>query len=200
MKKWLAGFVLFFSSFVVQASTPDEALDLVKKISNEMLTTLQQQKSSLKGHPEKIVPIVNQLLLPYADIDSMTRAVLAKNWNNATAQQRKRFSEELTKLVVRTYAAAFEQYSDQTIDFLKPVPIGSTGDKVEIKSVIKQHNGPAIPVNYRLAKNNGAWKFYDINVDGVSLVASYRSQFSSQIAQKGIDNVIDMIAKRNAGN
>jgi phospholipid transport system substrate-binding protein len=199
MRKLIAAVVFFFASFVVSAQT--DPLELVKDVSNKMLTTLQEQRTQIKGHPERIVAIVDKLLLPYVDVETMTRGVLGKNWNETTPEQRKRFTNELTVLVVRTYAAAFEQYTNQTVDFLKPTPIGSNGDKIEIKTLIKQTGAPSIPVNYRLMKKGDSWKVYDINVDGVSLVGSYRSQFGAQIAQKGIDKVTDAIAERNkAGN
>ena len=196
MRKLLAATLLLLTSFVTSAAS--DPLELVKHISTDMLSTLQAQSAQTKGHPEKIVPIVNKLLLPYADLDGMSRAVLGKYWKEATPAQQQRFTKELTQLVVRTYAAAFAQYTNQTIDFLKSTPIGSDGTKIEVKTLIKQTGAPSIPVNYRLEKIGDSWKFYDINVEGVSLVASYRSQFGSQIAQKGIDKVIDMIAQRNA--
>jgi len=195
IRKLFIAVVFFFTSTMLMAQA--DPLELIKNVSDQTLTTLQQQRAQIKGHPDKVIAIVNKLLLPYADVEAMSRAVLGKHWNEATSAQQQRFEAEFTKLVVRTYAAAFEQYSNQTVDFLKPTPIGSSGDKVEIKTLIKQSGGPSIPVNYRLMKKGSAWKVYDINVDGVSLVASYRGQFASQISKKGLDSVIDVIAARN---
>lgn len=195
IRQFFSGLILLLTSMLAYAQDPAE---FVKGVSNEMLKTLQAQHAQLKGNPDKIVPIVNRLLVPYADVEEMSRAVMGKYWNEATPAQRTRFEAEFTRLVVRTYAAAFEQYTNQTIEFGRTIPIGTSGDKAEVKTIIKQTGGaPPIPVNYRVLKKGDNWKVYDINVEGISLINSYKSQFAAQIAKMGIDNFINEMAKRN---
>lgn len=195
IRQFFSGLILLLTSMFAYAQEP---VEFIKGISNEMLHTLQAQHAQLKGHPEKVIPIVNRLLVPYADVEEMSRAVMGKYWNEASAAQRSRFEAEFTRLVVRTYAAAFEQYTNQTIEFGRTIPVGTTGDKAEVKTIIKQSGGaPPIPVNYRVLKKGDTWKVYDINVEGISLINSYKGQFAAQMAKMGIDNFINEMAKRN---
>lgn len=197
-KNYLAS-IIFSLSFLLPAivQAEDAALAMLKHVTTEMTTTLTQEKAAIKANPNKIVEIVDEIILPHIDTADMSRAVLARHYRTATPKQREEFQKTFERWAVLTYSSAFLHYSDQQIEFGKVTPIGNKGDRKQINSLIKQKDGTKIAVNYRLVDKNGEWKVYDINVENVSLVNSFRSQVSTQIDQKGLDKVIAEINKRN---
>ncbi|MFI4954987.1 MAG: phospholipid-binding protein MlaC [Gammaproteobacteria bacterium] len=182
----------------VATAADDSALTMLKDVTTQMTSTLTAEQAAIKKDPNEIVKIVDKIILPHIDIEDMARGVLARHWRAATPQQRLDFQNAFETWAVLSYSAAFLHYTNQQIEFGKVLPIGNKGDREQINTLIKQASGPSIAVNYRMVNKNGAWKVYDINVENVSLVNSFRSQVSSQISQKGLDAVTADINKRNA--
>ena len=184
--------LLLASTLALAASSP---VDMVKNVSDQVLNRLKNERSAIKSNPNRVLTIVDQVLLPHVDFEEMSRRVLALAWRNAKPAQRAQFQREFSRLVVRTYAGALNAYTDQTIQFL---PIrGAGGSTVEVRTLIRQSGGSPIPVNYRLIRSGNEWKVYDLVIEGVSLVNSFRSQFAEPIRQQGLDRVIADIAERN---
>lgn len=199
MRNFIQGLLVSLGILCINvASAEDAALTMLKQVTDEMTTTLTQQQAAIKKDPNEIVRIIDKVILPHIAIADMSKAVLGRHWRTATPQQRQNFQDAFETWAVLSYSAAFLHYTDQKIEFGKVTPIGNKGDREQINTRIKQTDGPDIVVNYRLLNKNGEWKVYDINVENVSLVNSFRSQVSSQISQKGLDAVIADINKRNA--
>src|SRR5262249_28735021 len=135
------------------------------------------------------------------DVDTMARLVLGRNaWMQATPEQRKRFTKDFTRLVIRTYASAMASYTNQTIKFM-PIRGGYEGlNRIQVQSLIIREDGPSIPVNYRLELVNNEWFVYDFSVEGVSIIESFRSQFADALASEDLDNVILKLERHNAGS
>jgi phospholipid transport system substrate-binding protein len=191
--KWVVFIGLLCTSLVALAASSPVAT--IKGVSDQMLSRLKSEQGAIKANPARVYTIVNQVLLPHVDFEEMSRRVLALAWRNAKPAQRAQFQREFSKLVVRTYAGALNAYTDQTIQFL-PVR-GASGNTVEVRTLIHQSGGSPIPVNYRLIHSGGDWKVYDLVIEGVSLVNSFRSQFADPIRQQGLDKIIADIAERN---
>jgi phospholipid transport system substrate-binding protein len=191
---WLfSGFLFIFAAY----AQADPQL-VVKSTSEAMIQELHSNKASLKKDPKIVYNIIHRLLLPHVDIEGMSRSVLGRQvWLGASDSQRAKFVTEFTRLLVRTYAAALATYEDQEVKFNPLREPLSTQNRVQIDSIIIQPDGPQIPVSYRLAKIGEEWKVYDINVDGVSLLQSYRSQFSEQIAHGGLDSLLIKMSSQN---
>ena len=122
-------------------------------------------------------------------------------WCTRKTDQQKRLQEEFKTLLVRTYAGALAQVSDQLIT-MKPLRIAPEDKEVLVRSEIKG-SGESIQLDYRLEKTPGqgaGWRIYNLNVLGVWLVETYRSQFASEINTKGIDGLISALAERNKAN
>ncbi|MCP3680685.1 MAG: ABC transporter substrate-binding protein [Gammaproteobacteria bacterium] len=170
-----------------------QPVNMLVCISSNLLKTLKREKVVIKQNPNHIYTIVDHELLPYVDKMRMAQSVLGRNaWARATPQQRQRFSHAFLNLVVRTYAGALDAYTDQGIRFF---PIrGGVGNRqsVNVSSQIVRSEGPPVGVSYSLAKNvsSGKWQVYDMTVEGVSLLESFRSQIQSMFSQGGsIDQV-----------
>ncbi|HEY1104297.1 MAG TPA: ABC transporter substrate-binding protein [Burkholderiaceae bacterium] len=184
------------------ASAADEAPDaLILRVSNEVLDAVKADKSIKTGDTTKVIALVDSKVMPNVNFQRMTAAAVGRGWREASPDQQKRLQEEFKILLVRTYSGALAQVSDQTIS-LKPFR-GSADDKeVVIRTEVRGKGNP-IQLDYRLEKTPGdgaGWKIYDINVLGVWLIETYRSQFGQEISAKGIDGLIDTLATRNKSN
>lgn len=194
-----AAFLLFTvsnsSAFATTKPLPPD--QLVKQTTEEVLQLLREHKEELKEHPERIYGQVKDLVIQHFDFRLMSRFVLAQSWNQATPQQRQRFATEFRELLVQTYGYSLSEYSGQTVSF-EGAQINSSGNRSLVRTVVKQPDGPDLPINYRLHQTAHGWKVYDVIVGGVSLVQNYRSSFRAQIRRGGFDRFLDELQQRNA--
>ncbi|MFA7557803.1 MAG: ABC transporter substrate-binding protein [Hydrogenophaga sp.] len=197
-KLW-TGALLAFALAVApaQAQDPKEAQQLVQQTAEKMVDRLKQDQERLKANPDLIYPLVEDIVLPHFDFVRMSQWVLGKHWRAADAAQRERFTNEFRNLLVRTYAKALLEYTDQTIEYL-PLLAGDNADRVVVRTqIVQKGSAYPIPINYNMYHRADGWKVYDISVDGVSLVSNYRTSFASEIRIGGID---DLIAKLESMN
>lgn len=200
----LAGLLLAGAavSFVRPAHAADETPDaLVKRISTDVLETIKSDKSIKAGDIGKIMVLVDTKIMPNVNFQRMTSSAVGPAWRQATPEQQKRLEEEFKTLLVRTYAGALDQVSDQVVS-VRPFR-GSLDDKEVLVRTEVRGSGDPVQLDYRLEKTAGdgaGWKIYNINVLGVWLVDTYRTQFSQQINSKGIDGLIAALAARNKSN
>jgi phospholipid transport system substrate-binding protein len=178
-----------------RAASPDE---VVKATSDRMQAALKQNRTALEQDPDRIYGLVNQILLPRFDFALIARWALGKYWKQADAAQRRRFTEEFRALLVRTYSKVLLEYIDETIYF-PPSPAPAAGrDDALVRTEVRPSGQTPIAVNYRVHSKRGDWLVFDVVVDGISLVTNYRKTFADQIRTKGMDGMIDELAKTNA--
>lgn len=192
----LLGAVLAWPALAVQTAEPEGARQVVQETTDRMLAILKAQRDELRAKPERIYPLVDTIILPHFDFTRMARWVLGKHWREATDAQKARFIEEFRNLLVRTYATALLEYADQTVNVL-PLRGAPGATEVSVRTEVRQPGAPPIPIQYSMSAEDGAWKVYDVTIDGISLVASYRSTFANEIARGGMDHVIAMLEQRN---
>ena len=180
----------------------DEAPDaLVKRLSTDVLDTIKADKSLQGGDINKIIALVDSKIMPNVNFQRMTAAAVGPGWRQATPAQQKRLQEEFKTLLVRTYSGALAQVSDQTIT-IKPLRASPEDKDLLVRSEVVGKGEP-IQLDYRLEKTPGqgaGWKIYNLNVMGVWLVETYRSQFAQEINAKGIDGLIASLESRNQRN
>lgn len=190
------------SLLVLPAYANEEAPDaLIKRVSNEVLDQIKSDKSLQSGDVSRIVTLVDTKILPHVNFQRMTASAVGPAWRQANPQQKQRLQEAFKTLLVRTYAGALTQVSDQTIA-MKPLRASATDKEVVVRSEIVGRGDP-IQLEYRLEKTPGqgaGWKIYNLNVLGVWLVETYRSQFAQEINAKGIDGLITTLETRNVSN
>jgi phospholipid transport system substrate-binding protein len=188
--------------FSPAAHADDEAPDaLIKRLSVDVLDTIKADKSIRTGDTAKIVTLVDTRIMPNVNFQRMTASAVGPGWRQATPEQQKRLQDEFKILLVRTYAGALAQVNDQTI-VMKPMRMAPEDKEVIVRTEIKGKGDP-IQLDYRLEKTPGVgagWKIYNLNVLGVWLVETYRSQFAQQINAKGVDGLIDALAEQNKAN
>ncbi len=184
------------------ARAADEAPDaLVKRLSTEVLDTIKTDKSIQGGDVSKIMSLVDSKIMPNVNFQRMTASAVGPAWRQATPEQRTRLQEEFKTLLVRTYSGALAQVSDQSIA-MKPQRISPEDKEVVVRTEVRGRGDP-VQLDYRLEKTPGdgaGWKIINLNVLGVWLVDTYRSQFGPEINAKGIDGLIASLAERNKSN
>lgn len=191
-------FLLVFSgNLFAEAENPQV---LVEKTTERMLDALKAEKDNIKQNPSRVFTLVDEIVLPHFDFSKMAQLVLAQNWRAANDDQKTRFTREFRSLLVRTYAMSLVDYSDEKVVFL---PMRGDPDKdrrVTIRAEVKQAGAPKpIPLDTDMYKNNeGEWKVYNVNVEGISLVTNYRSSFAEEVKKNGLDHLISSLEKKTA--
>ena len=180
----------------------DEMPDtLIRRLSVDVLNTVRADKAIQAGDIDKVIALVDKTVMPNVNFRRMTAAAVGPGWRQATPEQQKRLQDEFKVLLVRTYAGALAQVSDQTVR-IKPMRAAAYDKDVLVRTEIVGKGDP-IQLDYRLEKTPGegaGWKIYNLNVLGVWLVETYRSQFAQEINAKGIDGLIDTLVARNKSN
>ncbi|HET6828987.1 MAG TPA: ABC transporter substrate-binding protein [Ramlibacter sp.] len=196
----LGAVLLFAAAPLVYAA--DEAPDaLIKRLSDDVLSSLKSDKSIQNGDVNRMMVLVDSKIMPNVNFQRMTAATVGPAWRQATPEQQKRLQEEFKTLLVRTYAGALTQVADETVS-VKPMRASPSDTEVVVRTEVRGRGDP-IQLDYRLEKTPGqgaGWKIYNLNVLGVWLVETYRSQFAHEINTKGVDGLIVALAERNKSN
>ena len=189
-------------------SEQGDAINLVRSTADAVLKKISENRDELKADPKLANALVSELILPHFDFTRMTRTAMGRYWKRANESQQSAIVDEFRTLLIRTYSVAVLNYSGQAIEYLpgkESVGKKSTGKEsngtsslVTVETIVTEADGgPRIPINYRLTETEGAWKVYDVVIDGVSLVANYRTSFSGQIRRGGIDGLISQLKQIN---
>lgn len=181
------------------ALAADEAADvLIKRLSTEVLESIKADTAIKAGDTSRIIALVDSKIMPNVNFQRMTASAVGPAWRQATPEQQKRLQDEFKTLLVRTYAGALSEVSEQVIN-VKPLRAAAEDKEVVVRTEVKGH-GDAIQLDYRLEKTPGqgsGWKIFNLNVLGIWLVETYKSQFAQEISSKGIDGLISTLAERN---
>lgn len=167
-----------------------------QSVANRMITQLESNKSQL--HKMSVIRrIVNQVLLPNVDLNRMSASVVGNAWRTATSAQKTQFKKDFSYLVTTTYAAALSSYNDDRVVF-QPVRGGyESAQTTRVNSEIIRKSGQRIKITYDLVRAGNSWKVYDFSIEHVSMVQSYRAQFSGVLAQGGMPALLSRIQNHN---
>jgi phospholipid transport system substrate-binding protein len=169
---------------------------LLKSVTLEVLSIIRLDKDIQAGNPAKVADLVETKILPLFDFVHMTQIAAARNWPLATSQQQKALTAEFKTLLVRTYSTVLSGYHDQVVEF-KPLRATPTDTGVTVRSVIRQSGAAPLSMDYEMEKLPGGWKVYDIKLEGVSLVTTYRDSFAGTVRSSGMDGLIKLLADKN---
>jgi len=187
---------LLISANKANAAETTAPNQVVITATDKMLTALRSERDIINDNPKHVYALANSIVLPHFDFQRMSAFVLGKHWRRASVEEKARFPEQFRNLILRTYATALSEYTDETVSYL-PLRASNDADDVVVKTVIERNSGPSIPVAYRMHKKDDEWKIYDITIDGISLVNNYRRSFSSEIRRRGLTALINKLAVRN---
>jgi len=177
-----------------QSMAPDV---LVRTITDEVTAALKKDKDIQAGDAKKAADLIETKIVPHFDFTRMARIAVARNWRSATPEQQKELASEFKTLLVRTYSSALVNYKEHQIDY-KPLRAKPEDSEVTVKSDVKPSGSTQpVTIDYELEKTDNGWKIYDVKVDGVSLVTTYRDTFATEVREHGIDGLIKSLAAKN---
>ncbi len=195
--KYLFSFVLWAVLSVPFAFAQEDSPDvLIKKVTEEVLTIVRQDKEIQGGNARKAIDLVEAKVLPHFNFQRMTALSMGREWSKANPEQKTRLTEEFKTLLVRTYSNALTGYRDQTIRY-KPTRMPEGGGDVVVRTEILQPGSKPIQLDYALEKKPDGWKVHDVIVAGVSLVTNYRDTFTQEVRANGVDGLIQMLSAKN---
>jgi len=199
-RSWLGSLLLSaLGLLALPAHATNEAPDaLVKRLSDEVMAQIKADPAIQAGDINRIVALVDSKIMPNVNFTRMTSSAVGRFWRQATPAQQKQLQDEFKTLLVRTYSGALGEVKDQTVSF-KPLRARAEDTEVVVRSEVRGRGDP-VQLDYRLEKTPDGWKIYDLNVLGVWLVETYRSQFAQEINAKGIDGLIQILSQRNKSN
>lgn len=201
MNKWLQGFIAtLFSGLAccALAAAAQSPSGTIRQMTEGLIEVMKARKSELATHPEHLYAVVDQKAVPFFDFVGITRSAMGRYWRDANAQQQAALVQEFQQMLIRTYASALLKYTGQTVEYLAERQDDKPGFAT-VNTKIIDPTGPAIPVDYRLRQSeNNNWLVYDVFIDGISLIANYRSTFASKITQNGIQGLIEELRRFNA--
>ena len=196
LRKIVAGVLMCCAAGAAHAGVvaPDA---LIRNTVDEVIAIIKQDKDIQAGDQKKILALVDAKVLPHFDFTRMTQLAVGKYWRTATPEQKQALVTEFRNMLVRTYTKVFTVYRDQTVE-VKPLKMAAdTTDEATIKTVISKPGSQLTLVDYEMKKAADGWKVFDISIEGVSMVMSYRGTFATQIQENGIDGLIKTLADKN---
>ncbi|MDN3987778.1 ABC transporter substrate-binding protein [Zwartia sp. IMCC34845] len=171
--------------------------EFVQQVADQVLAALKSDTAARSGDIKRINQIVDEMILPYVNFEKTTRLAAGRNWREASPEQRVALSNAFRGTLARTYSGAFTKVNDSTSIKTLPFRGDANANDVVVKSQVMQRaNSQPFALDYRLEKTPQGWKIYDINVENVWLIENYRTQFTQQINQSGIDGLIAALNQR----
>ena len=192
----IAGALAVAAGGAISAQAQPGPSEVVESAAKSMLQGLEANRAAYRKDPSKVGELVEMYLLPHFDIQYSARLVLGKHWASATPEQRERFANAFYHTLVDNYGSALAEF---TSDRLKvyPTKVEPNSDRASVRTEVTRDNGDHVPVSYSLRKTDDGWKAWDVVIEGISYVKSFREDFGSAIDQQGLDAVIDKIEKGN---
>ena len=163
--------------------------EIIKDTAERLLKSLDADRDGYRRNPERIRKLVDELMLPHFDSDYAARLVLAKHWRTASPEQRKRFVDAFYKSLLNNYGDALVEFTGDRIKVL-PAKVEPAATTATVRTEVKRNNGDKIPVNYSLRKGDDGWKAWDVTIEGISYVKSFRDDYTAEVDRNGLDALI----------
>lgn len=179
----------------VDTSTPTR---LIETAANAMTAELEAHRAEYRKDPKKLYRLVDEILLPNFDVEYAARLVLGKNWTTATPEQRQRFIKAFYGSLLNNYGDAIIDFTGDRIRVLQ-TPFDPASVNATVRTEVKRSNGQKVPVNYSMRRTAQGWKAWDVVIEGISYVKSFREDFGAEIAQKGLEAVIQRMEAEASG-
>ena len=186
-------FLLATPALAQQQLGPEE---LVKKVTSDVMNAIKSDKQLAAGDKQKALKLAEEKILPLIDFEEATRLAVGRAWREATPEQKQKLVSEFRSMLVRTYSNAIEAYQGQEIKVL-PSRNKPSDTEATVRNQYIRPGGKPVPIEYQMRKTDQGWKIYDITVEGISLVLTYRSEFDAVVKQQGIDGLIKRLGEKN---
>jgi len=197
---------LFVASNSIAAANPsiqppDEMLKIATK---KMLRSINDNRTEIKQSPDKLKSLVEEIILPHLDFIAASKAVMGKYWRRAAKDQKLNFIRQFRLLLLRFYSSALSEYLngqdkdlDENLIHYFPIKIKEGEKSLTIRAEVKPDTGQPIPIRYRMHLTKKGWKIYDVSVEGISMITTYKNNFANQFKTEGIDALIASLKEKN---
>jgi phospholipid transport system substrate-binding protein len=191
---FIGALVLCTSAARAQDANATDPAQLLQTAAQNMLKELDTNRDEYRKDPKKIDALVEKDLLPHFDTEYAARLVLGQHWRDATPDQRKRFIDAFYHSMIANYGKSLVDFTGDRLKVF-PTKTGADADRTTVRTEVKRDNGSRVPVNYSMRRGPDGWKAWDVVIDGISYVKSFREDFGTEIDQKGLDEVISRMEK-----
>ena len=200
-------FSLLFSANSYAAANPsiESPDEMLKKATTKILRSINENRSEIEKSPEKLKALVEEIILPHLDFIAASKAVMGKYWRRAEKAQKIKFIRQFRLLLLRFYSSALAEYlngndkklNEDLIHYF-PTNLKEGETSITVRAEIQSDTGKGIPMRYRLHLTKKGWKIYDVSVEGISMITTYKNNFASQFKAEGIDALIASLEEKNA--
>ncbi len=180
---------------VAEERTPEQ---IVEQTSSELLQIINEQSERIKNEEGYVNEVINDLILPVIDLQSMGKLILGKHWKTASDEQKSQFIEQFKSMLIRTYAKSVADFGHAKVTVFPPKG-EQKGKRHRVKSHLDIGSGTPLQVDYVFRRKDDSWKVFDLVVDGLSLIKNFRTSFSQEISETSLDALIERLASTNAG-
>jgi phospholipid transport system substrate-binding protein len=189
----VAQLTLATTAFGLELNAPQQ---VIQDVSDRLMRVLRDDRELLHTDPDYVHRLVERLFLPNVDFGRISALVLGPHWREATPSQRQAFEQEFKRLLIQTYASALDRLSGWELSY-PPMQIEPSQTKALVKTEMRKPGGNPVAVDYRMVVKDDRWVAYDVMVEGVSLLATYRAQFSEIARRRGLDGLLAELHARN---
>ena len=169
---------------------------ILQETADTLLAALNAERATFRAEPARLHALVRRHLVPQVDFARLSAIAVGRAWRTATPGQRTRFVAEFERLLVRTYATGLLEFETWEIRF-PPQRVADDADDVLVRTEVLRPGAPPVPVDYRMHREDGRWRVYDVVIEGVSFASTYRTSFEQEIRQVGIDGLIERLSELN---
>jgi phospholipid transport system substrate-binding protein len=185
--------VVFFLALAT-AAVAGEPTDQLRTHVDEVLRVLENPALRAPDKAEERREVIRKVANQIFDFEETAKRALGPHWAARTPAERKEFVGLFTDLLERSYVTRIEQYGGEKVTYAGDQ---ITGDQAVVKTRIVGRSGTDIPVDYRMSKGAEGWRVYDVHIEGVSLVANYRTQFNKIVQTESYQALVDRLKARN---
>ena len=197
MKKIITILMIAFCSLTAWVSAEEQTPEqIVEQTSSELLKVINEQSERIKNEEGYVNQVINELILPVIDLQSMGKLILGKHWKTASDAQREQFIAQFKSMLIRTYAKSVADYGHAKVKVFPPQG-EQKGKRHRVKSHLDIGNGTPLQVDYVFRRKDDSWKVFDLVVDGLSLIKNFRTSFSQEISETSLDSLIERLASTN---
>jgi phospholipid transport system substrate-binding protein len=182
--------------FAWAAEEPAAPQRLIKETADSLLAAVSTERGALRADPARLQALVRGYLLPHVDFARLSALAVGRSWRAATPDQRTRFIAEFQRLLVRTYATGLLELEALEIRY-PPQRVAPEADDVIVRTEVLRPGALPVPVDYRLYREGGRWRVYDVLIEGISFASTYRTSFEQEVRQAGLDGLIDRLGELN---
>ena len=168
---------------------------LIESAAQAMLRDLDAHRAEYRREPAKVNALVDAILLPHFDTEYSARLVLGRHWNSTSPEQRQRFVNSFYHSMLNSYGTALLDFTDDRLKVL-PYRGDPAASSATVRTLVRKSDGGVVAVNYSLHRTDKGWKAWDVIIEGISYVKSFRDDFGAEIDKDGVEALIARLEKQ----